>query len=67
MQGMLEVEETSGQNCNFMVFRESSKSSHSLVEILLLHKIIRYSRRISQARKRPKFGNTMLKRLNSPL
>jgi hypothetical protein len=34
-----------------MVLGESSKSSHSLVEILLLHKIFRYSRRISQAKK----------------
>jgi hypothetical protein len=64
---MLEVEEISGQSWNFMIFHESSQSSHSLVEILLLHKIVRYSRRISQARERPKFGNTMLKRLNSPL
>jgi hypothetical protein len=37
---MLEVEVTSGQIRNFMIFSESSKSSHSLVEILLLHKIV---------------------------
>jgi hypothetical protein len=64
---MLEVKETGGQYWNFVIFRESGQSSLSLVEIFLLHKIIRYSRRISQARKRPKFGNTMLKRLNSSL
>jgi hypothetical protein len=46
-QVMLGVKETSGQFYNFMVFRESSKSSHSLVEIFLLHKIVRYSRKIS--------------------
>jgi hypothetical protein len=50
-----------------MVFGESSKSSHPLVEILLLQKIIRYSRRIPQARKRPQFGKMVLKRLNSTL
>jgi hypothetical protein len=66
-QGTLEVEETSGQFCNFMIFHESSKRSHSLVEILLLYEIVRYSRRIPQARKRPKFGNAVLNRLNSPL
>jgi hypothetical protein len=66
-QGMLEVEEISGQRWNFMVFRESSQSSHLLVEILLIHIIFGYSRRVFQARVRPKFGNTMLKRLNSPL
>jgi hypothetical protein len=55
---MLGVEVTSGQFCDFMIFCESSKSSHSLVEILLLHKIFRYSRRISQARKCPQFGKT---------
>jgi hypothetical protein len=48
---MLGVEVTNGQIRNFMIFSESSKSSHSLVEILLLHKIIRYSRRISHTRK----------------
>jgi hypothetical protein len=64
---MLKVEVTSGQVWNFIFFRESSQSSHSLVEIILLHKIIRYSRRISQARKRPKLRNTMLKRLDSTL
>jgi hypothetical protein len=50
-----------------MILGESSKSSHSLVEILLLHKIFRYSRRISQARKCPQFGKAMLQRLNSTL
>jgi hypothetical protein len=64
---MFEVEVTSGQSWNFIFFHESSQSSHSLVEIILLHKIIRYSRRISQARERPKLRNTMLKRLNSTL
>jgi hypothetical protein len=59
---MLEVEEISSYSWNFMIFCESSQSSHSLVEILLIHIIFRYLRRI-----RPKFGNTMLKRLNSPL
>jgi hypothetical protein len=61
---MLEVEVTSGQSWNFIFFCESSQSSHSLIEILLLHKIIKYSRRISQAIKRLKLRNTMLKRLN---
>jgi hypothetical protein len=50
-QEMLGIKVTSSQICNFMIFSESSKSSHSLAEILLLHKIVRYSRRISQARK----------------
>jgi hypothetical protein len=50
-----------------MILGESSKSPHSLVEILLLHKIFRYSRRISQARKCPQFGEVMVQRLNSTL
>jgi hypothetical protein len=50
-----------------MVLDESSKSSYSLVKIVLLHKIFRYSRRISQARKCPQFGKAMLQRLNSTL
>jgi hypothetical protein len=50
-----------------MILGESSKRSHSLVEILLLHKIFRYSRRISQAGKCPQFGKAMLQRLNSTL
>jgi hypothetical protein len=35
-----------------MVLLESIKSSHTPVEILLLHEIFRYSRRIPQARKK---------------
>jgi hypothetical protein len=64
---MLGVEVSSGQICNLVIFSESSKSSHSLVKILLLHKIFRYSRRISQARKCPQFGEKMLQGLNSML
>jgi hypothetical protein len=52
-QGMLGVEVTSSLLRNFMILGESGKSSHSLVEFLLLHKIFRYSRRISQAKKCP--------------
>jgi hypothetical protein len=33
-----------------MVLLESIKSSHTPIEILLLHKIFRYSRRIPQAK-----------------
>jgi hypothetical protein len=35
-----------------MIFGESGKSSHTPVEILLLHKIFRYSRRILPSRKK---------------
>jgi hypothetical protein len=66
-QGMLGVEVISSQFLNFMILGESSKSSDSSVEIFLLHKIFRYSRRISQARKYPHFGKTMLQGLNSML
>jgi hypothetical protein len=50
-----------------MILGESSKSSHTLVEILLLHKIFGYSRRILQAGKSPQLGETMLQGLNSML
>jgi hypothetical protein len=66
-QGMLGVEVASSQICNFMILGESSKHSNTFVEILLLHKIFRYSRRILQARKSPQLGGTMLQGLNSTL
>jgi hypothetical protein len=50
-----------------MIFGESGKSSHTPVEILLLHEIFRYSRRILQARKSPQLGKTMLQGLNPTL
>jgi hypothetical protein len=50
-----------------MILGESGKSSHTPVEILLLHKIFRYSRRILQAIKSPQLGKTMLQGLNPML
>jgi hypothetical protein len=50
-----------------MILGESSKSSHTPVEILLLHKIFRYPRRIPQAEKSPQLGETMLQGLNPML
>jgi hypothetical protein len=50
-----------------MIFGESGKSSHTPVEILLLHKIFRYSKMILQARKSPQLGKTMLQGLNPTL
>jgi hypothetical protein len=50
-----------------MILGESSSSSHTLVEILLHHKIFGYSRRILQAGKSPQLGETMLQGLNSTL
>jgi hypothetical protein len=50
-----------------MILGESSKSSHTLVEILLLHKIFGYLRRILQAGKSPQLGEAMLQGLNSTL
>jgi hypothetical protein len=50
-----------------MIFGESGKSSHTLVKILLLHKMFRYSRRIPQAGKSPQLGETMLQGLNPTL
>jgi hypothetical protein len=64
---MLGVKEISGQCWNVMVFGESSQGSHSFVEILLLYVLFRHLRRIFQARVCPKFGNMMLKRLDTPL
>jgi hypothetical protein len=43
-----------------MILSKSGKSSDPLVDILLLHQIFRYSRRISQARKVPKLGKMVL-------
>jgi hypothetical protein len=43
-----------------MILLESIKSSHTPVEILLLHEIFRYPRRIPQAGKSPQLGETML-------
>jgi hypothetical protein len=50
-----------------MILGESSQSSHTLVEILLLHKIFGYLRRILQAGKSPQLGETILQGLNSML
>jgi hypothetical protein len=50
-----------------MILGESTKSSHTLVEILLLYKIFGYSRTILQAGKSPQFGETVLQGLNSKL
>jgi hypothetical protein len=50
-----------------MIFGESGKSSHMPVEVLLLHNIFRYSRRIPQAGKIPQLGETMLQGLNPTL
>jgi hypothetical protein len=50
-----------------MIFGESGKGSHMPIEILLLHKIFRYLRRIPQAGKSPQLGKTMLQGLNPML
>jgi hypothetical protein len=50
-----------------MIFGKSGKSYHTPVEILLLHKIFRYSRRIPQAGKSPQLGKAMLQGLNPTL
>jgi hypothetical protein len=50
-----------------MIFGESGKGSHMPIEILLLHKFFRYSRRIPQAGKSPQLGKTMLQGLNPTL
>jgi hypothetical protein len=66
-QWVLGVEIISGKIRNCMILGELGKSSDPFVSILLLHQIFRDSRRISQARKVPNIGKTMLQGLHSML
>jgi hypothetical protein len=64
---MLGVKMISGQFRNLVIPSKSGKRSDPLVDIFLLHQISTYSRRISQARKGPQLGKTVLQGLNSTL